>query len=506
MKDFPIDRLTRLLTDLAREQPVRQRYEQLIQLLEQALPCDAVALLRHAGEGVLQPVAMVGLSSDVLGRRFPLVAHPRLAAIWEAGELTRFPADSDLPDPYDGLLLHDDALHIHDCLGCRLQVNGKPWGMLTFDALRAGAFDIASLDRLRLLVALAEAVVAAGETVGQLRRERNSARSLQADSEPPPQLIGNSEAMQRLQQDIAAVADSDLTVLIQGETGTGKELVARAVHRQSGRRNRPLVTVNAAALPENLVESELFGHRQGAFTGATEARRGKFLLADGGTLFLDEVGELPLPAQAKLLRVLQSGELQPLGSERPEQVDVRVVAATNRDLAEEVRAGRFRADLYHRLSVYPLQVPPLRERDRDVLLLAGHFAEINRARLGLRALRLNQRCLPALLGYDWPGNVRELEHVISRAAVLARHQAPQADVTVITPALLDLPGGQPVAPATPVPAEAATGSLRDAVDDYQRHLINQALAQQGSWAATARALQLDPANLQRLARRLGLRD
>lgn len=519
MLDFPIARLTRLLTELAQEQPPAERYRQLMRLLTTALPCDAVALLRYEGGERMRPVAMAGLSVDVMGRHFLLGEHPRLDAIWAAGVLTRFPADCDLPDPYDGLLLSEDALRVHDCLGAPLRVNGRPWGMLTLDALKAGSFNDAQMATLRLLVALAEAVVAAVEAVGRLRQERNSARALQQTRQEPV-LVGTSEALATLRQDIAAVADSDLTVLISGETGTGKELVAQAVHRQSLRRESPLVTVNAAALPENLVESELFGHQKGAFTGATEARRGKFQLADGGTLFLDEVGELPLAVQAKLLRVLQSGELQPLGGEQPGRVNVRVIAATNRTLAEEVRAGRFRADLYHRLSVYPVTVPPLRERGRDVLLLTGHFAEINRVRLGLRALRLNQRCLPVLLDYDWPGNVRELEHVVSRAAVLARHRHPGVEVTVITPELLDLPaprsdatGVLPPAPASPgpsppVPAASMPESrpLRAAVDDYQRRLIRQALTEQGSWAGAARVLRMDPANLQRLARRLNPRD
>jgi anaerobic nitric oxide reductase transcription regulator len=182
-----------------------------------------------------------------------------------------------------------------------------------------------------------------------------------------------------------------LSVLITGETGVGKELVAEAIHLQSPRAQKPLISLNCAALPELLVESELFGHVKGAFSGAVNGRSGKFELADGGTIFLDEVGELPLPVQAKLLRVLQSGQLQRVGSDQEHHVDVRIIAATNRDLAEEVRVGRFRADLYHRLSVYPLRVPPLRERGRDVLLLAGFFLEENRARMGLRSLRLNPR-------------------------------------------------------------------------------------------------------------------
>ncbi len=265
----------------------------------------------------------------------------------------------------------------------------------------------------------------ASERINQLARNFEDQRQLAevykraAGGRGPRELIGQSAVHKRLQQEIQLVGNSALSVLITGETGVGKELVAEAIHLQSPRAQKPLISLNCAALPEMLVESELFGHVKGAFSGAVSGRSGKFELADGGTIFLDEVGELPLPVQAKLLRVLQSGQLQRVGSDQEHHVDVRIIAATNRDLADEVRAGRFRADLYHRLSVYPLLVPPLRERGRDVLLLAGFFLEENRARMGLRSLRLNPDAQKMLVAYSWPGNVRELEHLISRATLKA---------------------------------------------------------------------------------------
>jgi anaerobic nitric oxide reductase transcription regulator len=242
-----------------------------------------------------------------------------------------------------------------------------------------------------------------------------------------------------------------------------------------------------------LVESELFGHVKGAFSGAVSGRSGKFELADGGTIFLDEVGELPLPVQSKLLRVLQSGQLQRVGSDQEHKVDVRIIAATNRDLAEEVRSGRFRADLYHRLSVYPLSVPPLRERGRDVLLLAGYFLEENRARMGLRSLRLNAEAQKLLLAHTWPGNVRELEHLISRAVLKSLSlSAERPRILTIEAQALGLqedtivvqPHRQERGAAVP---EAGT-TLKTALDANQKQLMG-----------------VDRANLSRLAKRLCIR-
>jgi formate hydrogenlyase transcriptional activator len=232
-------------------------------------------------------------------------------------------------------------------------------------------------------------------------------------------LVGRSEGILKVLRQVNQVAETDMTVLILGETGTGKELVARAVHGQSARRERPLVKVNCSALPGELIESELFGHEKGAFTGATGRQVGRFELADGGTIFLDEVGDLPLKLQAKLLRVLQEGEFERLGSGKTIKVDVRVIAATNRDLMQAVQRGRFRMDLYYRLNVYPIGLPPLRERREDIGLLAEIFLREASRRLGRLFDPISGEVLTALRGYDWPGNVRELQNVIERAAVIS---------------------------------------------------------------------------------------
>ena len=328
-------------------------------------------------------------------------------------------------------------------------------------------------------------------------RERRGAR-----------LLGTSEVMQRLRAEIDLVAASELPVLITGETGVGKELVAGAIHAGSRRADEPLVQINCAALPESIAESELFGHLRGAFTGAIADRAGKFEVADGGTLFLDEVGELPLTLQPKLLRALQQGEIQRVGSDRVVKVDVRVIAATNRDLAAEQSAGRFRADLYHRLAVYPLHVPPLREHRDDIALLAGHILDREALRLGCGSARLDAAARAALLAYLWPGNVRELEHVLMRALVRAAGPSGRRQPVVVSSAHLGLGDTALSNPTSPPPPQLqpVSGTLRERLDAMTKHEVEAALARHGgTWTAAARDLGLTASNLQRLAGRLGLR-
>mgnify|MGYP001587597535 FL=1 len=503
-----------LVSDLSRELPERERYRRLLEAMRALLPCDAAALLRLDGEWLV-PLAVDGLSPDTLGRRFKVSEHPRFAALLSRSEPTRFASDSQLPDPYDGLVegLHQH-LEVHDCMGCPLFVDERPWGLITLDALAPERFQQVELDALQAFASLAAATVNVAQRIERLalRAEDEHQRAeiyRQASGQQHQELIGQSKAHKHLLEEIRLVAGSDLTVLVTGETGVGKELVAQAIHQQSARADKPMISLNCAALPDTLVESELFGHVRGAFTGAVGERRGKFELANGGTLFLDEVGELSLAVQAKLLRVLQSGQLQRLGSDQEHQVDVRLIAATNRDLAEEVRAGRYRADFYHRLSVYPLRVPALRERGRDVLLLSGYFLEQNRSRMGLNSLRLSSDAQAALLAYDWPGNVRELEHLIGRSSLKALGQHPERPKILTLEARdFDLPSAGPgAAPSVAAPLPPPPGTdLRQALDLYQRQLIEACLERhQHNWASAARELGLDRANLSRLARRLGLR-
>jgi DNA-binding NtrC family response regulator len=232
-------------------------------------------------------------------------------------------------------------------------------------------------------------------------------------------IVGRSRSMEEVIRRAELVAETKSTVLITGETGTGKELVARAIHSRSAQRDMPLIKVNCAAIPDTLLESELFGHVRGAFTGATSSKKGRFALADGGTIFLDEIGTLSMAVQAKLLRVLQEREFEPLGSERTERVDVRVIAATNRDLRQLVSEGRFQEDLFYRLNVIPIHMPPLRERPEDIPILVEHFVRKHEQRTGRRIERVEEAALGALQQYEWPGNVRELENTLERAVVLA---------------------------------------------------------------------------------------
>jgi len=286
---------------------------------------------------------------------------------------------------------------------------------------------------------------------------------------PAPDVVGESAAMQELLQTVARVGPKHVTVLVRGETGTGKELIASLLHAQSTRASAPLVRFNCAAIPAELAEAELFGHARGAFTGADRARTGFFSAANGGTLVLDEIGELPLSIQAKLLRVLQEGEIQQVGTSRIERVDVRVIACTNRDLAAEARRGRFRMDLYYRLAVVELIVPPLREHREDIPSLAVRFAERYGRRFGNHDVRLSPALIEALCEGEWPGNVRELDNAIAR--VVALSGGGEIDVELLQ---RTRPGPANASPEKP--ASRNEPSLRDQVAAYERRVIARTLA------------------------------
>jgi two-component system nitrogen regulation response regulator NtrX len=340
-----------------------------------------------------------------------------------------------------------------------------------------------------------EAVLVTVRAALELNRTRAENRALHAELGRRATLIGQGSAMQQVRALIARVAPTEARVLITGESGTGKELVAAAIHAESRRRARAFVTVNCAAIPRDLVESEMFGHERGAFTGATERRLGRFELAHGGTLFLDEVGDLSQEAQAKLLRTLETGELQRIGAESATRIDARVVAATNRQLDEAVHNGSFREDLFFRLNVFPIELPPLRDRLEDLPALVSHLAERIRPR---HAVSFTDAALQALAAYSWPGNVRELANLVERLSILS---GPVIDASAVRQVLR---GGTATIPAT-VPSGLLGRSLTEALDEFERGLIAAAVAQaQGNMAEAARILQTDRANLYRRMRRLGV--
>ncbi len=373
-----------------------------------------------------------------------------------------------------------------------LLASGRAWGAITLEtAAQAAPFDA---DHLQLLTALAAIAAGPLENAQRLEWLESENRRLQVEVHGKHSMIGETPVMQEVFQQIARAAPSESTILIQGETGTGKELVARAIHAGSRRSARSFVAVNCANLSEALLESDLFGHEKGAFTGAIAQKRGKLELAEGGTLFLDEVGEMTSPLQAKLLRFLQEREFERVGGTRTLRADVRVIAATNRDLTAASQTGAFRHDLYFRLNVICLTLPPLRERRADIPLLASHFL----VRLGEKSSRpiagISPGARACLLSYDWPGNIRELENALERAVVLGSGDQIQPE---------DLP--EPVFEGAAV-AAAGAGFFHESVRDAKRRLILAALDQAGgSQLQAAKILGLNPTYLSRLIRNLELK-
>jgi len=360
-------------------------------------------------------------------------------------------------------------------------------------AIKLGAFDFVekplSLDKTLLVV----------RNALRQRSLENENRALRARVDRPRTMVGESHAMRQLREQVAMAAPSNGRVLIYGENGTGKEMVARTVHSLSRRRNGPFVEVNCAAIPEELIESELFGHVRGAFTGAVADRRGKFEMADGGTIFLDEIADMSLKTQAKVLRVLQEQTMEQVGGTARIKVDARVLAATNKDLQAEIRTGNFREDLYFRLSVIPVFVPPLRERQEDIPLLADHFMAEFAREYGRRAKRFDHGALSLLQHYSWPGNVRELRNVIERLIIMVPGDIITADdLGFLVPASL---AGSSEAQS----AVVTRPTLQEARERFERDLILRTLAeQQGNMSRTADVLGVERSNLYRKMRGFGI--
>jgi transcriptional regulator with GAF, ATPase, and Fis domain len=392
---------------------------------------------------------------------------------------------------------------IRSTIGVPLWKGDEIIGILQVDNRDAPAmFDASDVDALGVLAANASLAVANVRLIGrlvaaedQLKKENVYLKGRERARTGELEIIGESRAMKELVRQLDKVVDTRVTVLIEGETGTGKELIASALHWRSRRRDKLFVAQNCAAMPENLLESELFGHKRGAFTGATEEKKGLFEIADGGTLFLDEVTEMPPPLQAKLLRVLQEGEIRAVGATHTRHVNVRVVAASNRNLEQEVAEGRFREDLYYRLKVFPIRVPPLRERRDDIPLLASFFLQRYTREIGKPVAGFAQEATELLAGYDWPGNVRELENEIQRIVIQAD---PDGFVTpdILSPRVRKVEG-------IVTQAVAAKGTLKEMVEQVEKYFLIEALREHGNnKTSAAKALGITREGLHKKLRQL----
>lgn len=471
-------------------------------------------------EPKLHPLALFGISNETFGRRFEVAENPRLAVIVNGDVPTIFDDNIGLPDPFDGLINNnEERLEVHSCSGIPIKANGQLRGVITLGSLNLGVFKQFPTDNFKSAAFIvAKMVQQALENYNLKEQISNKTllnQSLIEESlRSSHELIGQSNSILHLKEEIEIVAPSTLSVLVTGETGVGKEVVVRTIHSSSKRFDKPLIYVNCAALPESIAESELFGHVKGAFTGATSNRSGKFELADSGTLFLDEIGELSLSIQAKLLRAIHNGDIQRVGSDRHVQVDVRLVAATNRDLKAEIKAGKFREDLYHRISVYPIKIPPLRERMTDIELLVGFFIENIRVKLGLQSVRLNKNLLPELLDYSWPGIVRELEHIISRAML----RAAKSGDRIVNIASKDLDNMRQhkqliqnnleteINQSMPAIYINGDKDFNEIIENYKRTVLDKAFKQcNKNWSRTAELLKIDKGNIHRLGKRLCLK-
>ncbi len=401
--------------------------EALVQLafqrLGQLVPFDlATVLLRE--KDVLEVRYALGplVTPDLVGSRIAIHGNSRLVAALKSRHAKSFEEEDPGEDTFHGILDFPDS---HSCLVAPLRASGEVFGLMTLDALVCRQYP-ESVERhvsifaslLALALKQAEHLKLLSEGRRRLAEEVEFLRTESMKGVMAEPLRADSPAMRAVVDQLQQVAPAHTTVLLSGETGTGKEKVAQTLHHLSPRRDHPFIKVNCGALPGSLIESELFGHVRGAFTGANAARKGRFELADGGTLFLDEIGELPLDLQPRLLRVLQEKEIDPVGSEKPRKVDVRLIAATNRDLVEMVEKGAFREALFYRLNVFPIHLPPLRDRPQDIRSLAEGFLDRFGKENRRAAPRLTREALKQLESYAWPGNVRELFNVLERSAIL----------------------------------------------------------------------------------------
>jgi len=461
--------------------------------------CGATAANVFTFDGALLHVAAMAVvdqkAADAVRTAFP--RPPDRATVSSRAVLARgvVSVADVLQDPEYAIGEFASAAGFRSAVGIPLVHEGRAIGAIAVGRAEPGPFPEHQVALLQTFADQAVIAIENARLITALRREIEGHRKSKATihvlvedmAAGRDTMIGDSPSLRQVRSQIGQVGGTDSTVLILGETGTGKELVARAIHAASRRAQGPLIKLNCAALPRELVESELFGHEKGAFTGAVQQRRGRFELADGGTLFLDEVGELPLEAQAKLLRVLQDGEFERLGAAQALRTDVRLIAATNRDLRAEVEAGRFRADLYYRLNVFPISLPALRERREDIPALVRHFASRMARKLGRSPDAISPAFVAWARGYDWPGNIRELENLVERALIMGDGQAP--------------PEAQARATA---PAAEPGQSLEDVERAHMVRVLERTRWKIEGTSGAAQVLGLKPSTLRARLKKLGI--
>ncbi len=494
------DGLKKITQILHRHSGQRQMLEQVLKTLREKLDMHrgTIMLVSPSKKDLVVEAAPNIQSSDQKSVRYKK-GEGIVGRVMETGEAEVIPRISDEPRFCNRIHKRRESAGEQLSFLCvPIVLNNEVTGTLSVDVPCTSRDELEEQQRILDIVA--------NMVGGDVRARRDAAlqkRSYEAENLRlrnklgeqlrPENIIGNSDPMQEVYRLIQQVAPSDTTVLIRGESGTGKELVASAIHYQSARSSNPMVTVNCAALSENLIESELFGHEKGAFTGATSQRRGRIEQADGGTLFLDEIGDFSPTIQVKLLRILQEREYEPVGSNETKHADVRIITATNCDLEKAVERGDFREDLYYRINVLPIYLPPLRDRREDILLLADHFADRFSDRMGKNISRITTQAINAMMAYHWPGNVRELENCIERAVLLSTDEAIHAHHLPPTLQLPEDGGG------------TDTGALETQVEALERDMITDALKRSdGNMAAAARQLGISPRQIRYKIKQLGM--
>lgn len=502
--------------DLTKESTNQSSYQKLLEMLCNIFEGDSACLFKMDDSNLnrLTVKSAYGLAPEIMFRKFYIDEEPRLEAILKNKGPCIFSKDSPLKDPFDGLLSRDSraGLSIHSCFGTPIYHEKKVIALLCVDAHDPNKFEKIKNNELKLFVSLAEMAIVNAHLFEKLKAYQRKIAEEQksfisyTNTESLPPILGVSNHIKHIQKEIDSIAKFNIPVLIQGETGTGKEVIARNIHHQYLGPDAPLIYVNCAALPESIAESELFGHEKGSFTDAYREKKGKFELAKDGTIFLDEIGELSTNLQSKLLRVLQEGEIQKIGSDKLIKINARIIAATNRELLKRVEEGKFRNDLYHRLNVYPINLYPLRERKEDIPIYIYYFSDILQKQYKIAPVRYDKDAIEIFKSYKWPGNVREIKNVLSRIFLTSIKDS--KEMTSTNQILFDKEAIIPHFPNLKIvnqktPTENL--SLKELTTNYQKEIIENALDRHNNnWSQAAKSLKMDRSNLYNLAKKIGV--